>query len=136
MTTRNIFLTEFDYGRLAALVAARKKGGTKATADGLEKAMREAAVVDPQHIPANYVTMNSTVRFADLADGEVLEYTLVFPAEADVAAGKVSVLSPIGAALLGRAAGDEVEYATPGGVRKLRVVAVVDQPEARQVYDL
>jgi regulator of nucleoside diphosphate kinase len=75
--------------------------------------------------------MNSRVRFEDLDSGEQLEVTLVYPRDADVDQSKVSVLAPVGSALLGLSVGQSISWPLPGGKsRHLRVVGVTYQPEA------
>jgi len=74
--------------------------------------------------------MKSRVRVLDLDDICELEYTIVYPHEADYANGKISVLAPIGTALLGYREGDTVEWQVPGGRRRLKIDAVIYQPEA------
>ncbi|MGB4785506.1 MAG: GreA/GreB family elongation factor, partial [Candidatus Acidiferrum sp.] len=81
-------------------------------------------------IPADTVTMHSHVRVRDLDTGGESTYTLVFPSDADIAKGKISILAPIATALLGYREGDEIEWPTPGGRRRLNVIRVLYQPEA------
>jgi regulator of nucleoside diphosphate kinase len=80
--------------------------------------------------------MQSRVRVRDLGSGQDTVYTLVFPREADVNAGRLSVLAPIGTALLGYRQGDEIEWPVPGGLRRLKVMKVLFQPEAAGVSGL
>jgi regulator of nucleoside diphosphate kinase len=89
-----------------------------------------AKVVDPHEIPADVITMNSTASLVDVESGEEMQYTLVFPEAADPIQGKISVLAPIGTAMLGYRVGDTFEWETPDGMRKLRVAKVIFQPEA------
>ena len=96
----------------------------------LEAKLAAAAVMPPEFVPENAVTLNSKVRFTNLDTGEDRVYTVVFPAEADIEREKVSVLSPIGTALIGAAAGDLVDCQAPLGVSSLRVEEVLFQPEA------
>jgi len=77
--------------------------------------------------------MNSQVRIRDLEAGRVMVYTLVFPQDADASQGKISVLAPIGTALLGYRVGDMIECKVPAGVKRLRVEEVLYQPEAAGV---
>jgi regulator of nucleoside diphosphate kinase len=80
--------------------------------------------------PPDVVTLHSTVRIRDLDTGRSVVYTVVFPTEADTAQRRISVLAPIGTALIGYRVGDVIEWATPGGERRLRVEAALFQPEA------
>jgi len=74
--------------------------------------------------------MQSTVRVRDVDTGKTVVYTLAFPAEADIDKNRISVLAPIGTALIGYRAGDRVEWPTPGGVKRLQIEEVIFQPEA------
>ncbi len=96
-------------------------------ADDLDK----ADVVDSDRVPANIVTMNSRVVFDDQATGRRREVTIVLPKDADPVSGRVSVLAPVGTALLGLAEGQTIVWPFPDGShRRLRVVEVLYQPEA------
>jgi regulator of nucleoside diphosphate kinase len=80
--------------------------------------------------------MNATVRLRDLATKKELTYTLVFPSDADAAQNRISVLAPIGTALIGYRVGDVITWKVPGGLRKLRVEKIIYQPEAAGDYHL
>ena len=73
----------------------------------LERELNRAKVVQPAEIPADVITMNSRVHLKDLEAGEDLFYTLVFPSDADFGQNRISILAPIGTALLGYRVGDE-----------------------------
>jgi len=97
----------------------------------LASELERADVVDSRDVPPDVVTMNSRVVFEDVASGKTTEVAIVFPHDADVQRGKVSVLAPVGTALLGLAEGDSIVWPFPdGSSRCLRVVAVTFQPEA------
>lgn len=101
----------------------------------LEDELARADVVDPKEIPATVVTMNSTVRFKvePLADEFLL--TLVYPKDSDAANGKISILTPVGSALLGLSQGDEIEWPKPdGGLLNVRIEEVTYQPERAGEY--
>ena len=100
--------------------------------DELRREIGRARVVDRARVPPDVVTMRSTVRTRDLGTGGVEVHTLVYPDEADPRSGKLSVLAPLGTALLGTRAGDLVRVATGDGVRRLKVDAVLYQPEAAE----
>ena len=88
-------------------------------------------VVDGGDLPAGVVTLDATVEFEDLATGEVEAYAIVFPDRANVQEKRLSILAPIGTALIGCRVGDTVSWATPGGVRELklrRVTAAGGEP--------
>ena len=98
--------------------------------DSLRSELDRATVVEPQQIPASLVTMNSTVRFVDDATGAKFELTLVYPGEGGTP-DKVSVIAPVGSALLGLSVGQSILWQVPGGRQlQLRVLEVVRQPEA------
>jgi regulator of nucleoside diphosphate kinase len=92
--------------------------------------------VKPEAIPATVVTMNSEVEILDLDTNEKRCLTLVFPSLAGIEEGRVSVLAPLGTALLGSCEAAEVEWPTPRGTKRLRVERVIYQPEAAGHFDL
>lgn len=130
MSERSIFLTAEDRKRLVALLERPIAAWDRDDVRELVVEIQRASVVPAAEIPAEVITMNSRARLLDLDQGTTLEYTLVYPQDADFAEGKISVLAPIGAAMLGYRVGDEIEWIVPGGLRRLRVEAVLYQPEA------
>jgi len=88
----------------------------------LSREIGRAEVVPEAEADPDVVAMGSTVRVEDLGSGEEFTYTLVFPSEANIAENRLSVLAPIGTAILGFRAGDVIRWKVPGGVRKLRIV--------------
>jgi regulator of nucleoside diphosphate kinase len=123
---------------LSALDFARLSRHARATLDATLDAEFDAADVrNPQDMPADVVTMRSIVDCDDANSGERLRLTLCYPAEADAAAGRVSVLSPLGIALLGRRVGATPQWRTPSGAQRgCTIVALVYQPEAAGDYGL
>jgi len=122
-----IYLTQGDMDKLLHLVDAYpgKRFGQ------LEHELVRAHVVARGEIPADIVTMNSRVVFEDEGTGEHREVTLVYPGSADIDAGKISVLTPVGTALLGLRVGQSIDWELPGGAkRRYRIAAVPYQPEA------
>lgn len=128
-TQRQIYVTAYDLQRLNDRLAELDTRQQKAFA-GLIRELDRAKVVAPAQVPADVVTMNSRLRYRDLEDDSVAEVTLVFPEQADVDAGRMSVFSPMGTALLGYAAGDEIAWEVPAGVRRIRIESLEYQPEA------
>ena len=121
-----IYLTQDDMDRLLALVDAYP--GKRF--DKLEAELLRARVVPREKIPPDVVTMNSRVVFEN-ESGERREVTLVYPGSADIGAGKISVLVPIGTALLGLRVGQSIDWEGPGGAKqRYRIAAVPYQPEA------
>ena len=98
--------------------------------EALEAELDRADVLDPQDMPPNVVTMNSTVRFTLLETGKGSTLTLVYPKEMDGSGDKVSILAPVGIALLGLAVGDECQMPGPTGQVTVRVDALEFQPES------
>jgi regulator of nucleoside diphosphate kinase len=129
---RTIFVTHVDLERLTSLLERRQRSPRDAEpCAALEEELGRAEVVDPSAIPPDVVTMNSDVRFEDVETGERFEARLVYPEQADIDRDRVSVLAPVGSALLGLSVGQSIRWPLPkGGARHLRVVAVTYQPEA------
>ncbi len=134
-----IWLTADDYNRLRLLLAdpSRSSNSMQAGLDTLEEVLELARVVPPAHVPANVVTMNSRVLYEDLSTREKDTVTVVYPADSDPASAKISVRSPMGAALLGEAEGNEIEVPLPRGQsRRIRIKNVLYQPEAQGDFTL
>lgn len=129
MTERAIYLTTQDRDRLQTMA---QMIGDKDRRDlaGLLYELSRAVIVPAAEIPSDVITMNSRVRLLDLQDGSTLEYTLVYPSDANFSEGKISVVAPIGAAMIGYRVGDKIEWEVPAGRRQLRVEAILYQPEA------
>jgi regulator of nucleoside diphosphate kinase len=119
-----IVLLAHDIERLRRLADAAANTFPR-TADFLAREVERASILDSDGGPANLVTMGSTVEFRDDSTGRTRWVTLVYPPDADVSAGKISVLTPVGAALIGLSAGQSIEYQAPSGEwRSLTVLAV------------
>jgi regulator of nucleoside diphosphate kinase len=133
-----IFITQFDYDRLSRLLDRLRREGRAAAngADMLEDELERATIVDPRTVPPTVVTMNSEVEVASLDDGQTMRLTVVFPGEASPKSGRISVLAPLGSALLGAGVGDEIVCARPGGPQRLRVERIHFQPEADGLFAL
>lgn len=103
--------------------------------DALESELARAEIVDPQDIPPTVVTMNSTVRFKVQSSSKEFHLTLVYPKDADTSGGTISILAPVGSALLGLSVGDEIEWPKPGGgALRVRIEEVSYQPERAGEY--
>lgn len=123
-----IILSSQDLDRLEALLDSLPATAFPGKTD-LRAELDRAEVVEPQAMPPDVVTMNSAVRFA-LESGEEFCLTLVYPKDMDGSADRISVLAPVGSALLGLSAGDYIEWPRPGGgLMRVRIVEVVYQPE-------
>jgi len=116
-----IYISHEDYMKLRLLLATALHSNASAALTTLREELDRAAVIDPAAFPAGVVTMDSTVEFEDLGTSEVEEYTITFPDRADVERKRISILAPIGTALIGCPVGDIVKWATPGGIRQLKV---------------
>lgn len=126
----SLIISSRDLARLEALLDSPVLGRHPA-ALALMDELNRAEVLPPERMPADVVTMHSRVECQDIASGEDHVLTLVYPNEADVARGHVSVLAPVGSALLGLSVGQSIDWNAPGGrPLKLRVKAVQYQPEA------
>ena len=138
MKTRKIYITEYDKMRLEELmeVAAEFGDDSREDLESLEEELDNAEIVSSKDIPADVVTMNSKVVFRDLDTSETMTYVLVFPRDANIDAGAISVLAPIGTAILGYAKGDIIEWPVPSGFRRLRIEEIIYQPEAAGDYHL
>jgi regulator of nucleoside diphosphate kinase len=96
--------------------------------------LERALVLEADELTPDVITMHARVDVLDLTSGARDEWTLVYPAEADLSAHRISVLAPLGTALLGYREGDELEWKMPGGLRRLRVEKV-RQPKAHSTPD-
>jgi regulator of nucleoside diphosphate kinase len=119
-----------DFLRLSALIDSAKRFlyRGRGNLDALEEQLSRAEIVSPDEVPANVVVMNSRVRVTDLDTGTQTVYTLSFPRDADIAYDRISVLAPIGTALLGYRAGAVIEAEIPRGKRRLRIDEVISPP--------
>ena len=125
----NIVLSTVDLHRLETLLDALAPDSFPGMAE-LEEELARAQVVEPHQMPSSVVTMNSTVKFKMEPSGEEFSMTLVYPGHEDASGQKISVLAPVGSALLGLAQGDEIEWPRPGGgMMRVRIIEVIYQPE-------
>lgn len=134
MSDKNkIYITEFDLKRLKGLIKFAQDNWDKRIVqnlDELEDELDRAEIVKVEDIPTDVITMNSKFRLRDMDSGEESVYTLVFPGNTDSEGGKISILAPVGIAVLGYRVGDTVEWEVPAGLKRLKVEAIVYQPEA------
>ena len=134
-----IYITEFDLKRLRELIKYAEERWDKRVAKYLEELDEEldrAEIVKPEETPTDVITMNSTVRLRDLETGERETYTLVYPEHADIAANKLSILAPIGTAILGYRVGNVVSWRVPSGSCQIEIEDLLYQPEREQAVSL
>lgn len=135
MNEPSITVTERDLERLHKLLETESNRALPGI-DMLVNELDRATVVKSEEIDPDVVTMNSTVRFVDEGSNRAYELKLVYPRQAGEV-GAVSVLAPVGSALLGLSVGKKIRWQVPGGRDlRLRVVAVINQPESQQQYHL
>jgi regulator of nucleoside diphosphate kinase len=132
MKNRNIIMTAADHEELSYAIAAAGKLSERGRAEmrGLEAELARAEIVKAKDLPSDVITMNSRAELLDLETGERMDFTLVFPSDANIEADKISILAPLGTAMLGYRVGDEFEWHVPYGIRRLKVAHVYFQPEA------
>ena len=139
MSTNSVVrITAQDYGRLRHLLGiTRQSHAVLPGIDTLAEILDFARVVRPERVPGDVVTMNSRVLYEDVATQRIEAVTVVYPAQADPSNGKISVMSPVGAALLGGSEGAELELTLlHGKTRRIRIVNVLYQPEAHGDFAL
>lgn len=125
MRTRPIVISRTDAARLRELLSTR----ARAERDQnhlleLAEELERARIAESDEVPADVIAIHSHIQVLDLVSGERRYLTLVLPGDSDARAGRISVLAPMGTALLGFRAGDEVEWQMPGGMRRLRIESV------------
>ena len=129
-TSPALILSRLDLERIEALL----ERDDAPPAEALRAELDRAEVREPRDMPADVITMNSTARFVDEAGGDEHEMTLVYPRDAG-APGTVSVLAPVGSALLGLRVGQRIDWIGPGGrPLRLRVLSIAYQPEAAREF--
>ena len=132
-STPTITITRLDMQRLERLLDSLDEFGPGAEA--LQAELDRAEVVGQDEVPAGVVTMNSRVHCREESSGKDYHLTLVYPEDAG-GEGKVSILAPVGCALLGLSVGQHIDWPAPGGKQlKLTLLEVEYQPEAAGEYD-
>ena len=133
-----IFITSSDKEKLLKMIGLEKEFhvGDKAYLQSLVHELERAVVVRSEEIPHDVITMHSQVVLRDLDDDEEMTCSLVYPDEADVNDNKISVLAPIGMAVLRYRVGDVVNWDIPGGVVRLQVEKILFQPESSGNFDM
>jgi regulator of nucleoside diphosphate kinase len=135
--TRQAVITAADFDRLRHLVDSPRYRTTHAALlAALRQVLEQARVVTFAEVADRVVTMHSRLQVREPRAHQPETYTLVYPDEADIADGKLSVLAPLGAALLGAREGDTITFEAPAGLRRLRVEKILYQPEAAGDFHL
>jgi regulator of nucleoside diphosphate kinase len=137
--TATIYITETDLERLRNLIELIRNQNERAHfpyINTLEEKLEYAETALSENIQSNVITMRSKVRLHDVETGKDTTYTLVFPNEANVDEGKISILAPLATAILGRNLGDMVDFKAPSGLRRLTVDEIIYQPESAGDYNL
>ena len=131
MRQQAVWVTDVDSARLHSLAEGPLSTDLREgpSVELLERRLDAAEIMPADCIGPNFVTINSEVRVKDLDTHETIVFHVVFPEVADPAEGKISVLAPLGMAVLGRRVGDHVICETPAGLRRLRVDGIPYQPE-------
>lgn len=137
MKRNSIVVTETDYYRLKQLVDIKdmKRKNDGAYYQRLYIELERAKKVDPEKVDPNVVTMNTEIDFLDLTTKKSRQIKLVYPDQADISKGWVSVLAPIGTALLGYCKGDVIEWEVPLGKKQFMIREILYQPEANGHYE-
>ncbi|MDK9711085.1 nucleoside diphosphate kinase regulator [Acidaminobacter sp.] len=136
---RNIVLTSQDLERLKKLVAEESEfGKAKESKElkALQIELERAHVVEAEQIPSGTITMNSKFLMKHLNSEERTEYSLVYPEDSNFLENKISVMAPIGTAMLGYHEGDEIDWQVPEGTVRLKIEKVLYQPEASGHFEL
>ena len=132
MKTPDIMLSAIDFERLDKLLSSLSDDTIGY--DTLSQELERATLVAPEALPADVVSMNSTVRFR-LANGKQSTLTLVYPKDLDQSGDKISILAPVGSALLGLKCGDTINWPLPSGeMSSITVEEVLYQPERAGLY--
>ena len=131
MKSRTIVISQPDLQRLNRLLASGFARAIRPSdyLDDLRDELQRASVVPADSIPEHTVTMKSTVVLRDLDTKELETYTLVYPERANIVEGRLSILAPVGTAVLGHAVGDVVQWRIPGGIRRSRIEQVLSPAE-------
>ena len=131
MERQPIIISDHDHKRLRELIAQARQTGAadERCLNDLERELDRATVVEPGQVPPDVVTMNSMVRVRADGSPRSWTWTIVYPEDADMDENRVSILEPMGTALIGYRAGDEVEWDVPAGKRRYRIAEVLRQPE-------
>jgi len=138
MARRTIYITQQDASRLREWlrISGHRHDKDRQNLDVLQRELERAHLIEPDEVPPDVVTMHSRVRLADPRTNQKMCCTLVFPEDAVAKHERISVLAPLGAAILGCRTGDVIRFEVPGGRRTVRILDVLYQPEAAGHFHL
>jgi len=133
-----IVVNRLDYLRIQKCINDAKQFNSisASEAESLLNELNSAKIVEPQEIPENVVTMNSIVKISFLNSDKRIEFQIVYPKQANLKENKISIFSPIAAALIGYKVSDEIEWIVPAGITKIKIDKIIYQPEASGDYTL
>ncbi len=127
-----LIINKNDYSRIHHCITTARQNNTikKEEAEKLASELKNAKLVEPKEIPGDVVTMNSVVKIHFQNSKEQMEFTLVYPKDANVKERKISIFSAVACALIGYRVGDEIEWQLPSGMTKIVIDEIIYQPEA------
>lgn len=134
---KEIIISSLDAARIQHCIEKARSGGLKAPINliPLSNELNRAKKVKPEKIPGDVVTMNSIVSLHNEKTGKIMQVQIVYPDDADITKGKISVFAPVGTALLGYRKGNKIQWNTPSGVTELTILDIIYQPESNGIYD-
>ncbi len=134
---KQIIISVKDYDRLLPLLQHHASYSDNGGNIGnLLHELKDAEKLPPDEIPAGVVTMNSSIRIRNLSNNKIMDIKLVYPKDADIKKGQVSILAPVGAAVLGYSVGDVISWDLPKGKTDFAIEEVYYQPEASGDFEL
>ena len=139
LNNNEILITKYDYGRIMILIDHMRNTFSKEQKENavkLNQELQRAHKVSSMEIPADYVTMNSIFEIKEKEEIESRIFNLVFPDEANSEQDRISILSPIGTAVIGCRVGNVINWNVPGVLKKFVIINMIYQPEAAGNYNL
>jgi len=131
MKAKDIFITQYDLERLKKLLddIPQENHSKDFYVQELARELNRGIVVAPKDVPENVITMNSRVLLRDVESGKDMTCWLVFPDKVDAVKNPVSILSPLGTAMIGYKVGDVFSWESPAGIKQMEVLDILYQPE-------
>lgn len=133
---QRLFITKLDYKRLMRFIEDATYGEMEPDKSFLllQTELSRAMIVNSEELPCDVVSMHSRILL--VLDGKEMELSLVYPDEVNRKEGMISILSPIGTAIIGYHEGDIISWSTPGGLKQIEIRKILNQPEANGEYEL